>query len=176
MKKRIIASVLLVVMLLMMCGCSDPDKAAKDEVDALIKEYQDAVNRGDYDAADACCVLEDGKTGTWAFREYEVEITEDTPSYLVAAQQLSDERFFIDIYNIDVYDDTAIVETCFYQCSTGEAVNGISEYFDNTLTGLTNVDECKAQMKDYINAYTFMFAANLECKKINGVWKLTKLN
>lgn len=176
MKKKLIVCILLAAMVLMLCSCSDPDKEAKDEINTVIKNYQEAIIRGDYTAADGYCALENGKAGAWFFHENSVEITEDTPVYVVACQELGDAQFFIDIYNIDVADDTAIIDTCFYQCSTSEAIDALAGNVDISSLENATMEECKEQLKDYILSYTYMFASNVECKKINGEWKITKLN
>lgn len=176
MKKKLVASILLVIMALMLCSCSDPDKAAKDEINTLINNYQGAINRGDYDVADSYCMLADGKSGAWFFHENSVDVTADTPLYIAACQALGDEQFFIDIYNIDVADDTAIIDTCFYQCSTSEAIDALAGNVDIASLESASLDECKEQLKDYILSYTYMFASSVECKRVNGEWKITKLN
>ena len=175
MKNRLIIAVLFVAMLFMMCSCSDPDKDAKHEVETVLTNYQEAINRGDYDAADSYCILEDGKKGSWIFREYPIEITNDTPAYVTACIELSNEQFFIDIYNVDVDEDIAIVETCFYQCSTKDALEELPAHFEPEAFKDKNPDECKEMLKDYIHSYTFMFAANVQCKKINNEWKIVKI-
>ena len=175
-QNKLVLVVLTVVMLVMMCGCSNPDAGAQKEVNTLVRSYQEAINRGDYNSADNCCALEDGKQGAWFFHENSITITDDTPIYNIACQELGDERYFIDIYNVDIFDDTAIVETCIYQCSTPEAIAGLASYYDISELEKLNLDSCKEKIKDYVYAYTYMYGLNIECKQINGEWKITKMN
>lgn len=173
MKKKILLGMTLAIWVLIACGClkRNPEEL---NIEAVIADYQQAINRGDFDEADRICKLRDGKQGSWFFRDTGLEAAEDDPSYVVAYKELCLESFTIEVMDPYLDAEVAVFTTCYTQCESEKFWNGIIENCDLDALSKMTVAECKQELEQYIGRYLFIFEVRIDCEMIDGEWKIVE--
>lgn len=169
MKRKISLLCMIILVLLCMSGCGKK----KNEVETLIHNYQDAINTGMFEKADACCMLVDGQKGTYYLEDFKP--SNDDIEYIAAAKQLYLEMFEIDVVSVEIDGARAVANVKVNSLDIVRFVDSFPSKYTNEQLTNGSVDDCKKIIKEDCKDYCYSDDAVIICEKIDNEWKIAEL-